>query len=94
MIEAAFFAVAVLAALYLLAPAFRPGEVPAPDPRAALEAARDAGLRSLKDLELDWATGKLSDEDYRTQRAALEAETAAIVRQLAALEPQTPESDA
>ncbi len=86
MTEAAFFAVAALAAVYLLAPAFRRTAVPAADPRMTLETARAAAMRSLHDLDLDWHTGKLSDEDYREQRAVLEAEAAAIVRQLAAME--------
>ncbi len=86
MTETAFFVVAVLAAVYLLAPVFRRTAVPAVDPRTALEAARAAAMRSLHDLDLDWHTGKLSDEDYRGQRTVLEAEAAAIVRQLAAIE--------
>ncbi len=88
MIEAAFFLVAVLAAVYLLAPTFRRTAVPAVDPRTALEAARAAALQSLHYLDLDWHTGKLSEDDYRAQRAALEAETAAVVRELAALGPR------
>lgn len=87
MIEAAFFVVAVLAAVYLLAPTFRRTAVPSVDPRTSLEAARFAALQSLHNLDLDWHTGKLSEDDYRAQRAALEAEAAAILRQLAALEP-------
>ncbi len=86
MTEAAFFVVAALAAVYLLVPAFRRTAVPSADPRTALEAARSAAMQSLHDLDLDWHTGKLSEEDYRTQRAALEAEAAALVRQLAAME--------
>lgn len=86
MIEVLFLAVAALCAVYLLAPAFRPAGVAASDPRAVLEAARAAALRALHDLDLDWATGKLSEEDYRSQRAALEAEAAAVARRLAALE--------
>jgi hypothetical protein len=81
-IEAVFFVVALLAAVYLLTPAFRRTEVPEVDPAIALEAAQAAALRGLHDLELDWGTGKLSDDDYRTQRAVLEAELAAIVRQM------------
>ena len=88
MIEAAFFAVVALAALYLLAPTFRRTAIPSADPRTTLEAARAAALQSLHYLDLDWATGKLSEDDYRAQRAALEAEAVAIVRQLAALEPE------
>jgi hypothetical protein len=85
-IEALFLAVALLCAAYLLAPAFRAADAGASDPRAALEAARDASLRALRDLDLDWATGKLSGEDYRSQRAVLEAEAAAVARRLAAVE--------
>lgn len=86
MIEVLFLAVAVLCAVYLLAPAFRATGVAASDPRAVLEAGRTAALRALHDLDLDWATGKLSEEDYRSQRASLEAEAAAVARRLAALE--------
>jgi len=86
MIEAAFFAVAVLAALYVLLPAFHKAPIRTADPRTSLELARDAALRAIKDLDLDWATGKMSEDDYRDLRATQEAETAAIMRQLAALE--------
>ncbi len=86
MTESAFFVVAALAAVYLLAPVFRRTALPAADPRTGLGAARAAAIRSLHDLDLDWRTGKLSDDDYREQRAVLEAEAAAIVRQLAAME--------
>lgn len=90
MIEAVLFAAAAVIALYLLAPTFRRTAVPLADPRAALQAARSAALRALHDLDLDWETGKLSDDDYRAQRAALEAEAAAIGRRLAGEEPATP----
>ena len=82
MIEAVFFIVAALAAAYLLTPAFQRTGVPEVDPRVSLEAAQAAALRSLHDLDLDWGVGKLSDDDYRAQRAALEADLAAIVRQM------------
>jgi len=82
MMEAALFAAAGLIAAYVLAPAFRRIPAPAADRRATLEAAQAAALRALHDLELDWATGKLSDEDYRAQRATLEAEAAAIIKQV------------
>ncbi|MGH2402846.1 MAG: hypothetical protein ACRDGN_00135 [bacterium] len=89
MIEIALFGAAVLLALYLLQPAMRPSSEPRQDPRAALEAGRAVALRALHDLELDWATGKLSDEDYRAQRAALESEAAAIARRLSAVDPSS-----
>lgn len=83
MIEALFFTVAVLIAVYLLAPAFQFLELPAADPSDALKSAGDAALRALHDLDLDWQTGKLSESDYRAARATLEAETSEIFRQLA-----------
>lgn len=83
LVESALFVVAALAAAYLVQPAVRPQPVPPADPRVGLEAARAAVMRALHDLELDWATGKLSDADYGAQRAMLEGEAAAIGRRLA-----------
>ncbi len=83
MIEVLFFTVAVLIAAYLLAPAFQSLQLPEADPRDALEAAGDAALRALHDLDLDWQTGKLSESDYRAARALLEAEASEVFRQLA-----------
>jgi hypothetical protein len=88
MIEAVFVLVALLAAVYLLMPAFQRTDVPSEDPRTSLEAAQAAALRSLHDLELDWGTGKLSDGDYRSQRAVLEAELTAVVRRMASVPPR------
>lgn len=88
MIEFALFVAAALLALYLLQPAMRRGPAAEGDPRAALQAGRAAVLRALHDLDLDRATGKLSEEEYRLQRGALEAEAAAITRRLAALDPR------
>ena len=50
--------------------------------RAALEAARDAKYREIRDAELDWRTGKLSDEDYREQDRRLRAEAVEILHEL------------
>jgi len=49
---------------------------------ARLEAAREAKYRELRDLELDYHTGKLSDEDYRLTDAALRSEAVEILEQL------------
>lgn len=83
MIDALVFVLAACAAAYLVRPALRPRPLPSGDPRARLLASRAAALRALHDLELDWATGKLSARDYAAQRAALEGEAAAIGRSLA-----------
>jgi hypothetical protein len=50
--------------------------------RAALEAAKDAKYREIRDAELDWRIGKLSEEDYRAQDRRLRAEAVEILREL------------
>ncbi len=53
--------------------------------RADLEAARDAKYREIRELELDFHTGKLSDEDFRAQDRALRADAVELLRRLDAL---------
>jgi hypothetical protein len=48
----------------------------------ALEAAKDSKLREIRESELDYRTGKLSEEDWRTIDAQLRAEAAALLREL------------
>jgi hypothetical protein len=57
-------------------------EVAAAGRRAALEAAKDAKYREIRDAELDFRTGKLSEEDYRSQDGRLRAEAVEILREL------------
>ena len=59
-----------------------PPEVADAAQRDALEAAKDAKYREIRDAELDWRTGKLSDEDYREQDRRLRAEAVEILREL------------
>ena len=47
---------------------------------SALEAARDAKYREIRELELDHRTGKLSDEDFRALDRQLRAEAVEILR--------------
>jgi hypothetical protein len=49
---------------------------------AELEAARDAKYREIRDAELDFRTGKLSEADWRAQDRALRAEAIEILRRL------------
>jgi hypothetical protein len=56
--------------------------------RNALEAAREAKYREIRDAELDYRTGKLSREDYESLSASLRAEAVQILDRLAALEGQ------
>ena len=55
------------------------GEV---DRRADLEAAKEAKYREIKDAELDFQMGKLSEEDWRALDAELRAQAIDILRQL------------
>ncbi len=46
---------------------------------------RDASYATIKDLEFDRATGKLSDEDFRSLRGKCEVRAAAILQELDSL---------
>ena len=50
--------------------------------RAELEAARDAKYREIRDAELDYRTGKLSEADWRGLDRGLRAEAVEILRRL------------
>ena len=54
---------------------------PAPD-RDALEAAREAKYREIRDAELDYRTGKLSRADYEALDGELRAEAIEILDRL------------
>jgi cytochrome c-type biogenesis protein CcmF len=62
---------------------------------AELEAAREAKYRELRDLELDYQTGKLSQEDYASSDGALRVEALAILDRLEELDrlPEDPAGD-
>jgi hypothetical protein len=57
--------------------------------RAELEAARDAKYREIRDAELDYRVGKLSEEDWRALDRGLRAEAVAILRRLDELDSPT-----
>ena len=50
--------------------------------RAALEAAKEAKYREIRDAELDHRMGKLSDEDFTTTDRELRAQAVEILREL------------
>ena len=65
----------------------RPEAPPAPaDGVTGLQAAKEAKYREIRDAELDFRTGKLSDADYRALDAELRAEAVEILRALDAAE--------
>jgi hypothetical protein len=56
---------------------------------ADLTAARDAKYREIRDAELDFRTGKLSEGDWRAIDRGLRAEAMEILRRLDELDPPT-----
>jgi flagellar biosynthesis/type III secretory pathway M-ring protein FliF/YscJ len=50
--------------------------------RAELEAARDAKYREIRDAELDYRTGKLSEADWRALDRSLRGEALTILQKL------------
>lgn len=64
----------------------RAPDAPGVAEREALEAARAAKYREIRDAELDFRTGKLSIADYNAVDNALRAEALAILDRLAALD--------
>jgi hypothetical protein len=69
---------------FVLSPLFEPvipnyGKLAAPGALGPLLDAKERALRSIKDLEMDFSMGKLSQEDFDQSRRALTAEVAAIL---------------
>ena len=50
--------------------------------RLALAEARDAAYASLRDLEHDLRTGKVTEADYEAERDRLRADAARVLREL------------
>jgi hypothetical protein len=57
--------------------------------RADLEAAREAKYREIRDAELDYRTGKLSEADWKRLDRELRAEAIDILRRLDEVAPPT-----
>lgn len=54
---------------------------------ADLEAARDAKYRQIRDLEMDYRTGKLSEEEWRSLDRELRGEAVEVLHELDQLLP-------
>ena len=54
--------------------------------RAALEAAKEAKYREIRDAELDYRMGKLSESDYRATDRELRGQAIGILKELDELE--------
>jgi flagellar biosynthesis/type III secretory pathway M-ring protein FliF/YscJ len=83
------FAVLVAAVAVVIAP-LRRGRAEAlvsaeESRREELEAAKEAKYLEIRDAEMDYAMGKLSDADYKALDRQLRAEAVEILRELDAL---------
>jgi hypothetical protein len=77
------FLVGVFIARPLLIRGYR--SLSADPPAHALTLEREMNLLALRELDFDHLTGKIADEDYAAQRAALVAQGVALLQQLETL---------
>ncbi len=86
MVFVAVFVVVAIAVLIVIAPLRRGraerAELLESTEVAELEAQRDARYREIRDAEMDFRTGKLSERDYRQLDRGLRAEAIDILRRL------------
>jgi hypothetical protein len=85
----------LLVGLVVLRPLFRPEpEEPADDEgRASLEAAKEAKYREIRDAELDFRMGKLSEDDYRATDRELRAQAIDILKRIDAIDGRDPAAE-
>jgi hypothetical protein len=88
----ALLLLAALVALVVAGPLRRPGVVEAREQseRAELEAHKEAKYREIRDAELDYRMGKLSEPDWREIDRELRGEAIEILRALDRLEGKGP----
>ena len=80
----AILVLALVAAVVVAAPLRRGPDVDRREDerRAALEAAKEAKYREIRDAELDYRMGKMSESDYTTTDRELRAQAVVILREL------------
>ncbi len=74
----------LFAVWFVLSPLFEPpmpnfAASPSDGPLGPLLDAKERALRAIKDLEMDFSMGKLSQEDFDQSRRTLASEVAAIL---------------
>lgn len=87
-------ALLVVVAALVLRPVLQPrktAELPVTE-IDALVARRDGVVAALRDLDFDYATEKITEEDFQTQRTVLMAEGVAVLKQLDALGVTSPQA--
>ena len=84
----AIVVLAVIAAVIVAAPLRRGPDIDRREDerRAGLEAAKEAKYREIRDAELDFRMGKMTDADYRQTDRELRAQAVTILRDLDELE--------
>ncbi len=93
LVLAGFVLIAIVALVVLrplLSPESEDEEAP-DDRRAALEAAKEAKYREIRDAELDLRMGKLSEADHRAVDRDLRAQAIAILREIDELDRRDPQ---
>src|SRR4051812_1066522 len=87
-IAVAALALSLLVAFVVVAPLRRGPDVDRreDEKRAGLEAAKEAKYREIRDAELDFRMGKMTDSDYRQTDRELRAQAVIILRDLDELE--------
>lgn len=83
------FGCALFAAALFVYVFYEPGDIDAGEAKTRygyLQERKDATYENLRDLNFEYKAGKLSEEDYAVQRAALEDEAAAILAEMETIE--------
>src|SRR5215470_11717062 len=83
------FGCALFAAALFVYVFYEPGNIDAGEAKTRhgyLQERKDATYENLRDLSFEYKAGKLSEQDYALQRAALEDEAAAILAEMEAIE--------
>jgi hypothetical protein len=84
----AIVVLAIVVAIVVARPLRRGARTDSPidDSREALEAAKEAKYREIRDAELDYRMGKLSEEDFNRTDGELRAQAIAILKDIDRLE--------
>jgi hypothetical protein len=83
------FGCALFAAALFVYVFYEPGDIDAGEAKTRfgyLQERKDATYENLRDLNFEYKAGKLSEQDYAMQRAALEDEAAAILAEMETIE--------
>lgn len=83
------FGCALFAAALFIYVFYEPGDIDSGEAKTRysyLQERKDATYENLRDLNFEYKAGKLSEQDYAIQRAALEDEAAAILAEMETIE--------